>query len=340
MVLDHVPQRVFWKDTGLRFLGCNRRFAEDNGLPDPASVVGRSDFDLQARDSAERFRADDLAVIETGVPKVNYEEPQTREDGSLQWLRTSKVPLREPDGQVFGVLGTYEDITEHRQSEEALRESERHYRDLFAAAQRQAKELELLNRVHTTLSRGLELPEVFRNVVEGIASTFGYTHVSIYLLRGDALEFQHQVGYENVLMRIPISRGVNGRVVRTGLPVLLEDVRTDPDFIAAIKGVRSELCIPLFDQGRVVGTLNVESTGGMQLGEADMRVMRVLGEQVGIAIAGARLYSEARESEQRYRTLVENLGEGIAIVDPEENFRFANPAAEEVFGVPPGGLGG
>jgi two-component system, cell cycle sensor histidine kinase and response regulator CckA len=340
MVLDHVPQRVFWKDTNLHFLGCNRRFAEDNGLPDPATVVGRTDYDLQPRESAERFRADDRQVIQTGVPKVNYEEPQTREDGSLQWLRTSKVPLRERDGQVFGVLGTYEDITEHRQSEEALRESEQHYRELFAAAQRQAKELELLNRVHTAISRGLELPEVFRSVVEGIASTFGYTHVSIYLLRGDALEFQYQVGYEKVLMRIPTSQGVNGKVARTGLPVLVDDVGRDPDFIAAIPGVRSELCIPLFDQKRVVGTLNVESTGEMVLGEADLRLMKVLGEQVGIAIAGARLYTEARDSEQRYRTLVENLGEGIAIVDPEENFRFANPAAEEVFGVAPGGLAG
>jgi two-component system, cell cycle sensor histidine kinase and response regulator CckA len=340
MVLDHVPQRVFWKDTNLRFLGCNRLFAEDNGLPDPVSVVGRTDFDFQPPDSAERFRADDLAVIQTGVPKVNYEEPQIREDGSLQWLRTSKVPMREQDGRVSGILGTYEDITEHRQSEEALRESERHYRELFAAAQRQAKELELLNRVHATLSRGLELPEVFRNVVEGIAATFGYTHVSIYLLRENALEFQYQVGYQNVLMRIPTSQGVNGKVARTGLPLLLPDVRTDPDFIAAIPGVRSELCIPLFDQGRVVGTLNVESTGEVQLGEADLRLMRILGEQIGIAIAGARLYTEARESEQRYRTLVENLGEGIAIVDPEENFRFANPAAERIFGVEAGGLTG
>jgi len=340
MVLDHVPQRIFWKNRDLRYLGCNRLFAEDAGLPDPASVVGRDDYDLSWRENADLYRADDLAVIQTGNPKVNYEEPQTREDGSLQWLRTSKVPLREPDGQVFGILGAYEDITEHRQSEEALRQSEQHYRELFAAAQRQAKELELLNRVHSTLSRGLELPEVFRNVVEGIASTFGYTHVSIYLLKGDTLEFQYEVGYQNVLTRIPISRGVNGKVARTGLPVLLEDVSTDPDFIAAVEGVRSELCIPLFDQGRVVGTLNVESTGGMQLGEADLRFMRVLGEQIGMAMAGARLYSEARESEQRYRTLVENLGEGIAIVDPEEIFRFANPAAEEVFGAIPGGLVG
>ena len=130
MVLDHVPQRIFWKDTSLRYLGCNRVFAEDAGLSDPALIVGRDDLELSWRSTAERYRSDDTAVIETGVPKVNYEEPQTREDGSLLWLRTSKVPLREQDGRVFGVLGTYEDITEHRQAEEALRESEDRYRTL------------------------------------------------------------------------------------------------------------------------------------------------------------------------------------------------------------------
>jgi PAS domain S-box-containing protein len=339
-VLDHVPQRVFWKDRNLCYLGSNRLFAEDAGLSDPASIVGKDDYELSWRESAEQYRADDAAVMETGLPKIAYEEPQTRKDGSLLWLRTSKVPLREPDGRVFGVLGTYEDITEHRQSEEALRESERHYRELFAAAQRQTKELELLNQVRTALTRELELPDVFRTVVEGIASAFGYTHVSIYLLKGDTLEFQYQVGYLNPPKSIPITRGVTGRVARTGLPVLIADVSTDPDFIGAFEGLCSELCIPLFDQGRVVGILNVESANGTVLGEEDLRHMTVLGEHVSLAIARARLYTEARESEQRYRTLVENLGEGIAIVDPEENFRFANPAAEKVFGVAPGTLAG
>jgi two-component system cell cycle sensor histidine kinase/response regulator CckA len=340
VVLDHIPQRVFWKDRNLRYLGCNAHFAEDAGLREPEGIAGMDDFQMAWRETAEMYRRDDTAVIETGTPKLNYEEPQTRSDGSLQWLRTSKVPLRDRDGMVFGVLGTYEDITEHQKAEEALRESERHYRELFAAAQRQAQEMELLNQVRTALARELELPVVFRAVVEGIARTFGYTQVSLFLLRGETLVCEHQVGYENIIAEIPISRGISGRVARTGTPLLLADVRSDPEFLGAMDGIVSELCIPLFDQGRVVGTLNVESMNGVVMGEADLHLMTALGEHVNIAIAKARLYAEARESEERYRTLVENLGEGVAIVDPTEHFLFANPAAEAIFGVPPGGLGG
>ena len=102
----------------------------------------------------------------------------------------------------------------------------------------------------------------------------------------------------------------------------------------------SELCIPLSDRGRVVGTLNVESTNGVVMGEADLRLMTALAEHVNIAIAKARVYAEARESEERYRTLVENLGEGVAVVDPTERFLFSNPAADAIFGVPLGSLVG
>jgi PAS domain S-box-containing protein len=340
LVLDHIPQRVFWKDRNLRYMGCNAHFAEDAGLRGPEEIAGMDDFHLSWGENAELYRRDDSAVIETGTSKINYEEPLPRSGGSLLWLRTSKVPLRDRNGKVFGVLGTYEDITERKQAEEALLESERHYRELFAAAQRQAQELELLNQVRTALARELELPVVFRTVVEGIAGTFGYTQVSLYLLRGETLVCQHQVGYDKIIAEISISKGISGRVARTGKPLLLPDVRSDPEFLGAMDGIVSELCIPLFDQGRVVGTLNVESTNGVAMGEADLHLMTALGEHVNIAIAKARLYAEARESEERYRTLVENLDEGVAIVDPTERFLFANPAAEAIFGVPPGGLVG
>ena len=154
------------------------------------------------------------------------------------------------------------------------------------------------------------------------------------------LKCQHQVGYPRIIKEMPITRGIIGRVVRTGEAALVEDVRDDPDFIGAIEGIVSEVCIPLRDQGRVVGTLNVESTGGVVMGEADLRLMTALGEHVSIAIAKARLYTAARASEERYRQLVETLGEGITIVDPEENVLLANPAAESIFGVPRGTLAG
>ena len=112
LVLDTIPVRVFWKDLNLRYLGCNRLFAQDSGLAGPDHLFGLDDFSMGWRDQAEAYRADDSAVIESGVSRVNYEEPQTTPNGEQIWLRTSKLPLRDLDGTIIGVLGTYEDITD------------------------------------------------------------------------------------------------------------------------------------------------------------------------------------------------------------------------------------
>jgi PAS domain S-box-containing protein len=254
-------------------------------------------------------------------------------------LELTVSALRGLQGEHLGRMVTLRDISDQHRAEEAIEANERNLQALLSDAQRHAKELELLDQVRTSLAIETELPVIFRTVVEGISRTFGYAQVSLYVLQEDTLVLQHQVGYSRVLERIPITQGIMGRVLRAGTPVLVEDVSTDPDFLGAIEGLVSEVCVPFFDKGRPVGTLNVESSHAI-MGEADLRLITVLGEHLSIAFAKARLYAEARDNEERYRTLVATLGEGVGIVDLTERFVFANPAAELVFGVPPGQLMG
>ncbi len=129
--LDTIPQRVFWKDRNSTYLGCNRPFATDAGLNNPAEIIGKNDFELAWSGTAECYRADDELVMEKGSAKLNSDETQTRPDGRLLWLRTNKLPLHDREGKVTGVIGTYEDITEQKQADEALRTSEKRYRLLF-----------------------------------------------------------------------------------------------------------------------------------------------------------------------------------------------------------------
>ena len=116
-ILKQLPVRVFWKDTELRYLGCNAMFARDAGFSSPEDVIGKDDFQMAWREQAELDRADDKRVMTLGQPKLDYDEPQTTADGSMIWLRTSKVPIRDDKGNVIGILGIYEDITARKQSE-------------------------------------------------------------------------------------------------------------------------------------------------------------------------------------------------------------------------------
>ncbi|MCD6051026.1 MAG: hypothetical protein K0Q55_2429 [Verrucomicrobia bacterium] len=122
-VLNSVPQAVFWKDRDSRYLGCNRVFAQAAGLKDTGQTVGKTDFDLPwGPREASGYVADDRQVIESKRAKLNIIEPITLADGSQRWLETSKTPLLRPDGEVFGVLGVFEDITERKRMEQQLRQ--------------------------------------------------------------------------------------------------------------------------------------------------------------------------------------------------------------------------
>ena len=119
-ILDTIPVRVFWKDVNSVYLGGNQLFADDAGKQSANELVGLTDHQLSWPEQAEAFRADDAEVIQSGLPKLNFEEPQGRPDGSISWLKTSTIPLRNEAGEVIGLLGTYEDITRAKEAQQDL----------------------------------------------------------------------------------------------------------------------------------------------------------------------------------------------------------------------------
>lgn len=135
LVIDNIPQRVFWKDTNFAYLGCNTAAAADAGVASPDDIIGRTDFELAWSECAHLYRQDDIETLRSGIAKVNYEEPQDREDGSSSWLRTSKIPLTDMNGDTIALLGLYEDISERKQMEHKLRELA-HYDPLTGLANR------------------------------------------------------------------------------------------------------------------------------------------------------------------------------------------------------------
>jgi len=132
LILDNIPQRIFWKDVNSVYLGCNKNFAEDAGFANPEEILGASDYEMPWKSTeADYYRLVDGEVMETGKPVFHIIEPQTHQDGTIAWLETNKVPLYDEHGRVVGILGTYEDISERKKSEEALKESEERFRSLI-----------------------------------------------------------------------------------------------------------------------------------------------------------------------------------------------------------------
>ena len=134
-VLSNVPASIFWKDRNSVFLGANDRFLHDTGLQSVRDIIGKTDYDLTwNREESDFYRECDRRVMETGIPMLDIEESQQRTDGETAQLLTSKVPLRDAEGQTTGMLGIYMDITQRKQAEVALAKSESRLKTLFNSA--------------------------------------------------------------------------------------------------------------------------------------------------------------------------------------------------------------
>ncbi len=123
LVLDTIPAAVFWKDRDLKFLGCNRQFAADAGFKRPSRVIGKTDQDMPwTSEDTEEYVSVDRRVIEANEPQLKIQERQLRADGTHAWVETNKVPMHNSQGEVIGIFGSYEDITERKLAELSLQE--------------------------------------------------------------------------------------------------------------------------------------------------------------------------------------------------------------------------
>lgn len=127
LILDNIPQQVFWKDTNSVFLGCNKNWAKAAGLASPEVVVGKTDYDLiPDRAVADYYRAKDNYIMTSNQPELHNISLKYRPDrhGKPIWLETNRVPIHDRDGNVIGILGVLDDITQRKRAEEAIHESE------------------------------------------------------------------------------------------------------------------------------------------------------------------------------------------------------------------------
>lgn len=129
LVLDNIPQAIFWKDRDSVYLGCNKNWAQAAGIS-PEEVVGKTDFELVwTPEEAQLYCEQDRRAMETDTPVLHLIEHRQQADGKNAWIDVNKIPIHDAEGNVIGILGTIEDITERKQAEVALQESEAELRE-------------------------------------------------------------------------------------------------------------------------------------------------------------------------------------------------------------------
>lgn len=119
-LMQNVPDRIYFKDKESRFLRVSDAMFRSFGVRDVSDVLGRTDFDFFSAEHARKAFADEQSIIRSGGALINVEERETWPDGHETWAATTKLPLRDPSGQIIGTFGLSRDITDRKRAEDQL----------------------------------------------------------------------------------------------------------------------------------------------------------------------------------------------------------------------------
>jgi PAS domain S-box-containing protein len=122
-VIDNLPDYVYAKDTQHRFIINNIAHLHALGAAEQGEVLGKTDLDFFTAEIATRYHADEEAILHSGTPLLNHEQPRIDRVGHSQWVLASKVPFRDGSGAVVGIVGISRDISERKLAEVALRQA-------------------------------------------------------------------------------------------------------------------------------------------------------------------------------------------------------------------------
>jgi len=130
-LMDCVPDTIYFKDRQSRFVLVNRAFLQHLKLDSPEQVLGKTDMDLYGAQHSQKAFENEQKVMETGEPLVNLEEKEDHRDGSITWVSSTKVPIRDEKGRITGLVGISRDVTQRKQVEHELRRSRSKYQNLI-----------------------------------------------------------------------------------------------------------------------------------------------------------------------------------------------------------------
>jgi PAS domain S-box-containing protein len=122
-IFESLPGRAYIKDKNGIYLMCNKELIRDCGFSSPRDLVGKTDYDLPSKEQADLLRKVDIQVMESGQPLI-LEEPGTHMDGTPAVYRTRKIPIKDDNGNIMGIFGLSDDITQEKKVEVANKELE------------------------------------------------------------------------------------------------------------------------------------------------------------------------------------------------------------------------
>jgi PAS domain S-box-containing protein len=309
-LLASAPVGLAFVDRDFRYVRINETLAALNGAR-PEEHLGRTVREMVPT-LADFIEPLYHRVLETGEPILDVEMSGTRPgrpDSEGTWV-ASYYPVKGADGQVIGVGAAVVDITERKHTEDELRGIRQELTDQLEDA---TKLLQLSGRLSVSLDLQSVLDEVLASVVALQGADTGV--LRLHEPETDELVVAASLGvgeeYLEILGRVPARAGVWGRAFAEGRPFISEDVETDPAFegfrqAARAGGYRAVYTSPLITRrGEIIGTLATHFREPRKPSDRELRLIELYALEASDVIDNARLYREAKLTQERLEFLSE-----------------------------------
>jgi PAS domain S-box-containing protein len=312
-LIDNIPDAIYSKDIACCKTLANAADLRNMGMKTEAEVLGKNDFEFYPKAIAEGFFADDQLVIQTGNPVLNREEHILDVNGQKRWLLSSKLPLRNEDNQIIGLVGIGHDITKRKWLE--LEQQAVH--EITQGVSTTSNLYELLTLIHQSLKKVMYAENCFVAFHDQNTGLFNFPY------------FVDQ--FDPKPEPAAMHKSCSAYVYRTGKPFLLTqelfDRLVEQNEVELVgTNAPSWLGVPLVTPSRIIGVLVIQHYEKENVYfERDVQFLYSVGSQIALAIERKRSEDALRESEEMFRRLFQESADPILLLD-ESGFTNCNPS--------------
>ena len=297
--LRNTPDAIYFKDIRGHYLNASDAFIVRNNLQSIENVIGKDDSQIFGEVVSAQSKSEEFNIYETGKSQIGKVEQVKSAHGKENWYLVTKIPVRDVENKIVGLLGISRDITTFKEAEEL--------------AQQRSQQLRTAAEIARDTSGTLEINELLLKSVNLIRERFGFYHASIFLVdplieyailresTGEAGARMKEAGHKLAIA----SKSIIGQTTSLGEAIVVNDVTQDVTYYPnpLLPDTRSELAVPLKAGDQILGALDVQSIEVNAFSEESIGILRILADQMAIAVYNANLFAKTEETLDQHRLL-------------------------------------